>query len=320
MAGEYNRATRSEARPEARLEARLLAGPPLVLDGATGTELERRGVACQLPLWSAHALLHAPETVRAIHADYARAGAEILTANTFRTQERTLARAALSGRGQELTQLAVSLAREGANDPRVPRDRRGRQDILVAGSLATLEDCYRPDRVPEDDALEREHGAQADTLAAAGADLILVETMNTLREARSAAHAARATGLPFFISFVCGVEARLLSGEELSQALDAVAAESPACVLVNCLPPSAVPACLPILGRSPSPFGVYPNLAQPSPSGRSEDCSPEQFAAHAAAWCRAGARIIGGCCGTGPDHVRALAHVAGVAAVAAPND
>ena len=82
----------SRGAPEG-VRARLRAAAPILLDGATGTELEARGIEAGLPLWSSHALLHAPEAVEAIHRDYALAGAEILTANTFRTQERVLARA-----------------------------------------------------------------------------------------------------------------------------------------------------------------------------------------------------------------------------------
>ena len=292
MGAEYNRVS--------ALEARLATGATLVLDGATGTELERRGVRASLPLWSCHALLQAPEVVRAIHADYAKAGAQILTANTFRTQRRTLATAGMMERAEELTHLAVRLAREGASD---------REDVWIAGSAPTLEDCYRPDRVPNDAELEREHHDHAQALAAAGADLILVETMNTVREARAAARAADATGLPFFVSFVCRAGARLLSGEALAEGLAALG-DSPAFVLVNCLPPSAVADCLPILRYADRPFGVYANLGEPGESGRSEDCSPQQYAAHAAAWLDAGARIIGGCCGTEPAHIRALARLA----------
>ena len=133
---------------------RLARGPALLLDGALGTELERRGCPAGLPLWSTHALLEAPERVAEIHGDYAEAGAEILTANTFRTQRRTLQRATasrenLGTRDAELTQLAVDLARTGAASVDRP--------VWIAGSAPPLEDCYRPDRVPDDEALEREH-------------------------------------------------------------------------------------------------------------------------------------------------------------------
>lgn len=285
-----------------RLRERLRSGPPLLLDGATGTELERRGAYTGLPLWGTHALLDRPELVAEIHADYAAAGAEILTANTFRTQRRALDHGGIGRRAAELTARAVHLAREGAR-------RAGRGDtVLIAGSDPTLEDCYQPDRVPEDAALEREHAEHQRNLAEAGADLLLIETINSIREAVAALRVAR--GLPAVVSFICDGHARLLSGEPLRDALAAVAGLGPLAVCVNCLPPSAVPPCLPVLRGSGLPFGVYANLGAPADDtgfARTEDCTPEQLAGLAAEWCAAGARIAGGCCGTTPAHVRAIA-------------
>ena len=143
-----------------------------------GTELERRGAPCELPLWSARALMDDPARVSQIHSDYAAAGAELLTANTFRTQRRTLARAGLGNRAAELSREAVRLARKAANDAGPGRT------IWIAGSAAPLEDCYRPDLVPGADELEREHAEHAENLAAAGVDAILVETMNSTRDSR----------------------------------------------------------------------------------------------------------------------------------------
>ena len=120
---------------------RLRRARPLLLDGATGTELERRGVATRAALWSAHALIDAPERGRgASIATTPSAGAEVLTANTFRTQRRTLAREGLGDRAAELTALAVAPGAGGR------RERRPRP--LVLGSDPPLEDCYRPDLVP----------------------------------------------------------------------------------------------------------------------------------------------------------------------------
>jgi S-methylmethionine-dependent homocysteine/selenocysteine methylase len=286
------------------LPTRLAGTRALVLDGATGTELERRGAPTSLPLWSAHALLHAPDLVAAIHSDYAAAGADILTANTFRTQRRTLARGGWGDRAGELTSLAVELARRAAHQF------AGERRVHVVGSASTLEDCYRPDLVPDDAALRREHTEHAEHLVETGVDAVLVETMNSTREAVAALRAARATGLPALVSFVCWDGARLLSGEPLRDALAAALPERPAAVLVNCLPPSNVGACLPVLRDSALPFGIYPNLGAPADeagSERSEECEPTAFAELAAEWRAAGARIFGGCCGTTPAHIHALA-------------
>lgn len=294
----------AEERDFPDLPTRLAGERALVLDGATGTELERRQVPTSLPLWSAHALIQAPDLVAAIHADYAAAGADILTANTFRTQRRTLARGGWGDRAGELTSLAVELARRAA----LPF--AGERRVHVVGSAPTLEDCYRPDLVPDDAALRREHAEHAEHLAEAGVDAILVETMNTVREAAAALRAARATGLPALLSFVCWNGARLLSGEPLCDGLAAALPEMPAAVLVNCLPPSNVAACLPVLRDSAFPFGVYPNLGAPVGEAgreRSEECEPTAFAELAVKWRAAGARILGGCCGTTPTHIHALA-------------
>jgi S-methylmethionine-dependent homocysteine/selenocysteine methylase len=298
MGADYNGA-RSD--PTRSLRAALRDARPLVLDGATGTELERRGVRADLPLWSSWGLLEAPDTLRAIHADYLRAGAGAITAATFRTHARSLAAAGLEGRAAELCALALRLAREASQQTR--------RSAFVLGSAAPLEDCYHPERVPDDATLAREHAAHAHHLAAAGADAILIETMNTLREAVAAARAAREAGSEAVVSFVCGTDGRLLSGEPLAEALDAVGRLEPLAVGVNCLPPHAVTSCLEALASAGRPFVVYANLdAKGAPLGaRRADAAPESFAAHALGWTRAGASAVGGCCGTTPSHLSALA-------------
>ena len=284
--------------PKPALEARLRAGPPLILDGATGTEIERRGVATHLPLWSAAALDSHPELVQQIHADYVACGVDAVTANTFRTQRRTLAHAGQGDRAEELTLRAVALARRAAGDR-----------AWVLGSSPTLEDCYHPERVPDDASLAREHAEHARHLARAGVDAILVETMNTRREAAAALDATSTVGVPALASFVCWDGARLLSGEPLADALRAAADCAACAVLVNCLPPTNADACLDVLAAQPLPFGIYPNLGAPEDElgfRRSEDLSPQSFGELAAGWAARGARVLGGCCGTTPAHLAAL--------------
>ena len=280
------------------LAARLRAADPLVLDGATGTELERRGFATHLPLWSAGALDACPELVSHIHADYVASGVDAVTANTFRTQRRTLETAGQGDRAAELTRRAVELARSAAGDR-----------AWVFGSSPPLEDCYHPERVPDAAALAREHAEHARFLAAAAVDAILVETMNTGREALAALRAATAVGVPALVSFVCWERDRLLSGERLGDVAAAVADAGAHAVLVNCLPASNVDACLDALAAQSLPFGVYANLGEPEDEfgfRRREDLSPERFAELGAGWRARGASVLGGCCGTTPAHLAAL--------------
>jgi len=284
------------------LRERLRQPRPILLDAAMGTELERRGAAGALPLWSAAALLDAPRTVFDIHAADAAAGADILTANTFRTHARTLAKAGLGDQAELLTWRAVSLAREAADVTGAPP--------FVVGSLSPLEDCYRPDLVPDDASLEREHSLQAAALLAAGVDGILLETHNTVRELAAAARAARGTGLPWIASIMTDGAGRLLSGEPIESAVAAVSPLQPEVLTINCVPARLVEGDLATLRRAASssfPVGAYGNAGQPLPGGGSgERLEPDDYARVAARWIAMGARIVGGCCGTGPAHTAKL--------------
>jgi S-methylmethionine-dependent homocysteine/selenocysteine methylase len=287
------------------LTARLTRGEIILLDGALGTELERRGVQARRPLWSAQALLEAPDRVREIHEEYVRAGADILTANTFRTTPRALGGAGLGGESERLTALAIALCREA-------RERAGlERGVWIAGSMAPLEDCYRPELAPPPEAAEREHREQAERLERAGAELLLIETMNSIPEAVAAVRGAQTTALPVLVSFICKNAREIWSGELLADAVRAVEALQPDAILVNCTPPDVAEGSLDEIARTTHlPIGCYPNAGGPDLEHGTwrfdPEMTPKRFAEAAQAWVRSGAQIVGGCCGTGPDHTRAL--------------
>jgi homocysteine S-methyltransferase len=287
-----------------KFRERLSDPRPILLDGATGTELNIRGVPTRLPLWSAWALLESPETLEAIHLDYLQAGAEVLTANTFRTHRRNLEAAGMGARARELTGLAVEIARRAIERHRLV----GGGHAWVAGSLAPLEDCYSPDLVPPQAQVEAEHSEMATNLASAGADLILIETMNTIREAKAAARSARATGLPFVVSFVLRTDGNLFSGEPLEQAVEAVSPHAPDLMGINCTPSTMITeALLKLQGLTAIPVSGYGNIGHVEDIvgwETTEDVSPAGYGALAARWAKMGIRMIGGCCGTGPEHIR----------------
>jgi homocysteine S-methyltransferase len=303
----------------ARFRERLRTGSPMLLDSAMGTELQRRDADTTLPLWSARALLQDPELVWTIHGDEAGSGAEILTANTFRTHARTLAKAGMGSRAAELSALAIRLAHQAAT----VRDAslRGRE-IFVAGSLSPLEDCYRPDLAPDTTSMEREHAAQAGFLADAGVDVILAETHNTIREARAAAAAAKATGLPFVVSLVTDGKGRLLSGEPIAEAAPALLELSPDALGINCVPAASLSVDFAVLAASAPgvPLAAYGNLGLPAEGSGwafADSLEPDAYADEARGWIARGARIVGGCCGTTSAHTRALAGlIAGLSASA----
>jgi enediyne biosynthesis protein CalE2 len=277
----------------------------VLLDGAMGTELEKQGVDIGLPLWSANALLKAPQIVRRIHAEYLRAGADVVTTNTFRSNKRVLENTGLSNKWESLNRTAVELAFEARE--RYPIFR----PVLIAGSLAPVEDCYSPDLVPSEQELLDEHSQQAEYIAQLGVDMLLAETIMTIREAEAVAKACDASGKEYAMSFFCKSPGVLLSGESLKDAITAIERYQPTALLVNCIAYQEIGSSLEILKKESSvPVGCYANMGNPL----EEDADPDEhklkeFAREAATWTHAGARIIGGCCGTRPDHIHMLARM-----------
>lgn len=295
-------------RESLQFRNRLRQGLPLLLDGATGTELNRRGVDTGLPMWSAKALLDAPDVLLAIHRDYVLAGAEIITANTFRTNRRSLAATGCAGEAGMLTTRAVELARDAIGE--AMSGRSGDGEVHIAGSIAPLEDCYSPDLVPDTETLAVEHYEMVAVLVSAGADLLLVETMNTIREATVAAEIAVATGLPVLVSFVCGRDGNLLSGEGIREAADRVGRCGVDALLINCAPAADLHVGLASLAAATDlPIGAYGNVGYADDVQgwvNTDSVDPQAYAIHADRWLDIGARVIGSCCGTGPAHSEVL--------------
>ena len=183
-------------------------------------------------------------------------------------------------------------------------------------SIAPLEDCYSPRLSPPADIARAEHREQADVLAAAGADFLMVETMPCIAEAVAALEAAPAKGLEATVGFVCAPPTspdhplRLLSGESLADAVRAVEPLGPSAIFVNCAAPSVIAAGVRQLrDLTELPVGGYANLGVVDDErGWEPDAAVggEAFANEAAAWLTSGAAIIGGCCGTTPEHTRAM--------------
>lgn len=266
-----------------------------ILDGPMGTELDARGADTRLPLWSARPLRDQPELVRAIHRDFARAGATVHTTNTFRTRRRTI-----GDEWEALARRAVRLAREA-----VPADHR------VAGSLAPLEDCYRPERSPA-----RSHGEHAElaaVLAEEGCDLLLCETFPSPSEALEATRAAVDTGLETWLALTAGPDATLLTPDELARAAVQALERGASAVLVNCVAATRTLPYVEALAREvgdAAPFGAYANAGAPDDEvGWAADrtLGAERYAELAREWVERGATILGTCCGTGPEHVAAIA-------------
>ncbi len=285
----------------------------LILDGATGTELNRRGVDTGLPLWSANALLNDRDAkiLQEIHEDYLRAGADIITTNTFRTHRRALAPSGNANRALELTRKAVDIARAAIASVKPFDKTQGKSDSpkFIAGSLSTLEDCYRPDLVPPDDELQAEHFERIRHLIACGVDLILIETINTIREAVIMAKLAVITSAPVIVSFVCDREGKILSGETLTEAANQLLPLGISVIGVNCGPTPNLAKPLAELQTACGkdfPLIAYGNIGYADEEigwVNTDSENPNIYCEHASRW---PVKIVGGCCGTTPEHITQL--------------
>jgi S-methylmethionine-dependent homocysteine/selenocysteine methylase len=271
--------------------------PPLLLDGAMGTELKRKGASIGMPLWSAEALIDMPNLVTEVHESYIRAGADIITTNTFRTQESVLEKVEVGYKSAFYTKLACSCALKAI-------DKTDARDVFIAGSMAPLEECYDPDAMLDEETMRKTHGKHAKALVSGGVDFILIETMNNIDEARIALKAARRYTKDVMISFVCR-DRELLSGERLSEAVESIRRLKPTAILLNCAPAEITTENLRFLKElTEIPIGAYANgkAVMGSLWDHSKGYSISEFASFAKKWIDHGARVVGGCCGTGPEH------------------
>ena len=289
------------------VEQRIGSGETIILDGATGTELEKRGVPMDGAAWCAAALATHPDTVREVHEEYIRAGAEIIITNTFPAARHVLEPAGLGDRFRELNALAAQLAREA-------RENAAESEVYVAGSISTFAPYLDYARAPSEKEARANYREQAEVLAEAGVDLISLEMMRDVEQAGYAIEAAVATGLPVWAGFSCRYEdgtVVLWSGDTtLAGALDELPLSGISLVSVmHTLIEDTVPALGEVAEVWDGLVGVYPHAGRfVMPNWQFiDEITPEDFADAAAEWHTLGARVLGGCCGIGPDHIQALA-------------
>jgi enediyne biosynthesis protein CalE2 len=295
------------------------ARQPVLLDGGIGTELVRRGVR-----WRKHGLLTDKAAISKLHGEYLAAGAHVVRTDTFqlnpriylnvfrnRTHMAHIGAPGLAGITPKLLRTSVQLARES-------RAASGREkDVAIAGVMSPLEHCFRPDLAPATDTARREHEEQARIFAEEKTDFLLLESMNTIAEARAALGAGHAASLPVWVSFVLGPEGELLSREPLEEAVKEMEQSGADAILVNCAPPEDVTRAISRMQKfCKVPFGGFAHIGRFSPPSWKFEFFPQftgtelwpakRYAEEVLHWREAGASIVGGCCGTGPEHIHEL--------------
>jgi homocysteine S-methyltransferase len=298
----------------------LAQRPMMVLDGAMATELERRGADLNDPLWSAKCLIERPDLIHEVHLDYFRAGADVATTATYQATFEAFAQRGVEQRAAAQLMRDAVAAAVSARDEfwAVEPNRAGRLRPLVAASVgpygAMLADGseYRGHYAVDDTALADFHRARLRVLANAGSDLLACETLPCLREALVLARLLREfPDVRAWISFSCQDGESTCEGDDVG-ACAAGLHEYPQIVAmgVNCTPPQYVtPLLRRMRARTDKPLVAYPNSGeryQASSKQWSGDSLAAQFGEQARHWYAAGARLIGGCCRTGPDEIRSV--------------
>jgi homocysteine S-methyltransferase len=292
------------------IRQKLAKGEPIILDGGTGTDIQRRGVPMSNSTWCAEANLTHPDVVRDVHADYIKAGADIIIANTFATS--ALLFNALD-RDDELLAIdksAVKIARDAAKG----------HNVAVAGSMSTMRPVVAgSDRTskqrewPEDEARVL-FKSKADNLAAAGVDLIMMEMMRDTDYSVWATEAAQATGRPVWIGISVERHDGKLTGfgredQDFNTVARVLSALNPDVISIMHTSPNDTDEAIDILRKYwKGPVGAYPESGYfKMPDWTFVDIiPPDELVERSRAWKKKGVTAFGGCCGLGPEHITAL--------------
>ena len=286
--------------------ADILADRPVLADGAMGTVLYSRGVLIN----KCYDELNLSDTslILAIHEEYLQAGAEILETNTFGANRFRLGRHGLAAKVREMNLAGVKLARQAAEQLREKRAGHA----WVAGSVGPLGVRLEPLGKTGLDEARAAFAEQIRALAEGGVDFLSIETMPALDEAREALLAALETAphLPVLVMVTVDDESNCLDGSSPEHAAALLTEWGAGAIGVNCSTgPSSVLTALESMRRATSlPLVAMPNAGMPrAVEGRNIYlCSPEYMASFARKAVSAGARLVGGCCGTTPNHIRAM--------------
>ena len=281
---------------------------PLIMDGAMGTELMRRGIELPLPLWSSMSNIDQFDQVMNIHKDYIEAGSDILTANTFRTTPRTFIKAGYSQNESEIiSEQCCNMAIEAA------KHAVKKENTLIAGSVAPLEDCYEPLHFPGKEIAKKEFQLIIDRIIRKGVDILLFETMGNYEEIESVLQVSNHVDIQRWLSIVLKNKNSILDGTELQKVVELANKNKIDMVLINCTPVNIILEALDIfLGYRKGKWGVYPNAGENMPTKEGEFVSKlddESFCKAIQDYITLGASVVGSCCGSTPNTVRKISNM-----------
>ena len=285
-----------------------------LLDAGMGKTLSMKGVDIPPTIWSANALIVAPEVVKEVHKENIAAGANIITTNSYGIIRGDLAKEGLEDKYLELNQIAGNLAEQSVADTNA--------QVLIAGSLPPQNGSYRPDRVLDEAIIRPLYEEQVEILNSY-VDLFICETMSTIAEARTACEAALQSSRSVIVGLTLHDQKKscLRSGESLADAIAILEKLDIAGIVANCCLPERISDAMPDLVKASVNFkGGYANAFTQVPSGwlldgdketdgglgLREDLSPARYSEFVHDWIDNGANFVGGCCGTTAEHTASI--------------
>ena len=277
---------------------------PLLLDGAMGTELKNRGVKIPLPLWSAEANINHPDIVKTIHQDYIHSGANVITTNTFRSTSWTYRKKRTSiknakVRAKNSLYRAVDCAHKAKNK---------KDEIKIAGSITSIEDCYEPLKYPGNNIASEVFGQTIEWIVDAGVDLILFETMGNIEEIKCALSLINKHEVPVWLSLIMLKDNVLLDGTCMEVVIDELIHYNLDCILTNCNRIQiSLDTCRRFIFNKVPNWGAYPNIGKTEfDNDYFNIVNDSNFKKGIQSILSKNPYVIGVCCGSTPRHLKIL--------------
>ena len=282
-----------------------------LLDGGTGQEIYKRSRKQAHPLWAAKVMMDQPDIVKEVHQDFIKAGARVITINSYTCTPTRLRRDGDIEWFEKLQLQATEIALKA-------RDELGSmaENVKIAGCLPPLTGSYIPDKRDFSDL--KEEYEQIVSIQAPIVDLFLIETISSIKEAKAATEAVFESGNSAYLSFTLSDKQpeQLRSGESIDEALTSISSNYPDALLFNCSFPETISEGIKSIKHLDIPYGGYANgftTVEPlKPGGTVEklsarkDLDEEKHADYVMDWIKDGASIVGGCCEVGPSHINHL--------------
>ena len=272
---------------------------PLLLDGAMGSLLQQKGIKCKGELWTALANLRNPDLVFEIHKNYIRAGADIITTNTFRTNP-----VAVNSQSKikfvQIVKTSVKLAKDAAKN----------HNVMIVGSNAPAEDCYQTERKISRKEIEYNHKRHIDELMKNGCDFVLNETQSHFDEIKIICDYCYSKRIPFVLSLLVTEKFTLLSGEKVLEVMKFIFDRHPLALSFYCVSPHVFDTLFEKF-KLDFNWGVYLNLGAGSIHSKSmvTGISANDYAKMISKYLSKQPSFIGGCCGSNPNHIKKLKQV-----------